>query len=492
MKLKRIFKNFVSRFKKPTVSDTLKEILSCEWFPVITALITLIGYYTNLDIALIIYFGIILTAMILLLDDLTPVIPQALFMNIMVSYKHSPLQQSGYSDYYTKPAILAIVIIVISVIVVAMALRLFFTAKNKNYKPSSVFWGLAALAVVFLINGLGSHDYNPMNFVFGLFMAFFFFALFTLFASSITLCDENYRKICIGFVLFSAVLIIELAVKYVTKWNEIFADGGINKSVFVFGWGVWGHIGTYFAISIPPVFLLAHKSKYSYLYILYATLLFACAFLTGSRNGMMGAVIAYAASYAVILIKGRNRLYNLCVLGGLLVVALILFLAMREKFAEIFKHVWDAILNEDGTWDGNGRMRLIEVAMKCFAINPFFGTGFFSGDFDCFPLNGLTGTIIPTWAHDTFAEMIATSGMIGLLAYLVHRIQTIIAFAEKPTVHKSYIAISLVALLVICLFDNFIFYMLPTIVYSGLLPFVTGTECKPKALLPQLIKKRSN
>lgn len=472
--------------QKSPVLDNIRGVLGNRFFPFATATLVTACYYSGLDMVSLYYLVLVAVAMALLLDDLTPLVPHLAFLNIFVSVQNCPLNFGSIvgSDYYTRTENLVQIVILIFLLAGAMITRIAFTVKNKGFKTDLTFWGLVAVSALLLLNGAGSKAYVFSDTLYGLLLAFLFLGVFVLISNNVKLTDENYMNLVWGFIAFSAVIVLELGVHYACHCEEIIVDGHILKQKVILGWGVWNSIGTFICICIPPVFLGAAKSKYGYIFLLYAALLTACAFLTGSRQAMLGSSFAFGSCCIALIVKSRTRLVNAIIIGAIALVAAIVVAIKWDKVLSSIEYILNGVFNDDGSYSGGGRHRLMMLAINYFKADPVFGGGFFIG-FESFELTGITGTLLPTFAHCTFFELLATCGILGLIAYVGHRITTVISFAKKPTLNKFYMAACLVTLLLICLLDNYIFYLLPTIIYSSVLPFATG---KPEPEAPRIPK----
>lgn len=465
---------------KTTLKNTanaIKRLLNWKYFPFITAALLLAFYYLSLDLASIYLVCLTIIAIFALLDDVTPVIPQFLFMNVLVSEKNSPLKFGGTagSDFYSRIENLAQIGVLAGLIIIAAVIRIILSAKDKKIKPTLPVISLALLASAFILNGVGADGYEINNLIYGTVLAFIVLGVYLAVAHNVKFSNENFIKIAYGFAAFAALLTVELAVKYITDFDKIVYDGYIHKNAVILGWGVWNNIGTFFAISIPPVCLLAAKHKFGYLFYIYAFLLAACAYLTGSRQAILGATIAFIACSAALIIKGRNRIINSVIFGAIALSLIITVSVLCEDFLSTVQRLLADVFGKDGEYLGNGRTRLMKLALAYFNSNPLFGRGFFAG-FESFELVGITDKFLPTFAHNTVFEILGTCGLAGIITYAFHRVSTVIEFFRKPTQNKFYIAASILTLLLICLGDNYIFYLLPTLVYASALPFACGKE----------------
>jgi hypothetical protein len=78
--------------------------------------------------------------------------------------------------------------------------------------------------------------------------------------------------------------------------------------------------------------------------------------------------------------------------------------------------------------------------------------------------------------HDTLLQFLGACGAVGLFAYGVHRSQTVISYVKNITVERTYIALTILALLLVSLFDNHLFYIFPTLTYSMIVAVMVNSE----------------
>lgn len=474
-------KNFTAKLKGCLPVITLKYILASRYFPFFSAAVMLVLTCLALDIVMIYYVVAVLISMLLLLDDLTPVIGHLLFFNVLASRENTtmidPVTQEGGSDYFFSPVIIGLIIVAAVFLTAALIYRFALTFRRGTFKPNGIFWGLCALSAALLLNGTAAEGYTFLNFCYGFMLAFAFLGMYVLISGNVRLNEENFIKIGFGFVAFSLLLIGEIFILYLQIMPEFmqFISGELIydrfKEYINFGWGIWNNAALLFAVCIPPVFLLASKYKNGWLLILFATLVAACGALTWSRQGLIGIAVAYPASAVAVMIKGKRRMLNVAAVCAVALVVGVAALSRLDLIKGLFGGMSDNLVGDDGSYDGNGRLSLIEAAFDYFLANPVFGSGFFI-DFESYGATDFAQiSLIPMMAHNTFAELLAAAGLAGIITYCVHRVQTVAAFFARPSADKFFTGVSIAALLAMCLFDNHIFYIVPTIMYSGLLVF---------------------
>lgn len=476
-------RNPFGQLKGKSLKDVLRIILSSHVFPFFTAAVIMLCYYLGWDMVSIYYLAAASVAMLLLLDDLTPFVSHLFFFSVFVSVKHTPSEMITAADpgYFMRTANLAQIGVALSLVIAAIIARFVMLYKTKTFKPTPVFFGLCALAGAFLLNGLGKANYSVFDFIYGLVMAAVYLAIFVVISGNVNLTSENYKKICFGFLALSSVLVTELAVLYISNGRGMLnADGEIIKEMVVLGWGVWNTIGMLFVLCVPPVMMLSTQYKYGFGFMIYATVLAICVFLTTSRQSMIGIAVVYPVSLLLSLINKKSRRANVITAGILILAGTITVIVKWDAIIKLLGSIFDNLFDENGMFFGNGRIKLLNTAMRFFVDHPIFGAGFNLN----YQENDFTGLVfVPEFACNTFAELLAACGIVGFTAYLVHRVQTFIAFAKKPTVKKAFFAASVVGLLVISLFDNHMFNILPNLMYSALLPFVLGEATQSKAVI---------
>lgn len=534
-------KDVLSKIKQSKAVEILKRVLSDKYFTVATACVTVLFYYLNLEIITIYYIAITGALTVLLLDDLTPLLSNFLFMCIMISVKHSPstflVGDGNGSNYLGQPAILAQIIVLICLYVIATFVRLALTIKQNKFKITPVFWTLVAFSAVLLLNGVFSKNYRFLDFVYGVFLAFCFLGIFCIVKDSLSCTQEAYSRIAFTFFVFSVALLFELVVKYISA--GVIQDGKINRNLLAFGWGMYNNFALLLLICVPSVMYLAGTQKYGYLYFVYSIFVSIGVILSMSRQAWVALVVIYLISLVALLLIGKHRLINSIITGVVAVVFLILILTLKDKILLLLSGTPNAkgtkaavlllgvalyviaisILNikcknkpvKYGITGGsvliilivagifyektfellykliessNGRNVLWKDSVDNFRSAPVFGIGFFVN------LNndpGFAGMeIIPNMYHNTFFQLLGACGIFGLLAYIAHRVFTVISFGKNMSVERSFIGLSILCILITTLFDNHLFYILPTILYSFLLAILIKGQTPTEKLEPAL------
>ncbi|MDE6356101.1 MAG: O-antigen ligase family protein [Clostridia bacterium] len=473
-------KKFFEKIMAVKPPEKFINALNSRIYPFVNAAVALLCYYLGLDLVFIYYLALTSVVFLLFAEDLTPLITNFLFMSVIVSEQNSPstLINSANMGFYSSPAVLGQIVGVLTVLLAFFSYRVALTVKRGCFKITPTFYGLCALAVALILNGLFSADYKPLNLLYGVFLAFFFLGIYALMKDNLKGGKEQFENLAFAFVAFSITLIIMLVVKYATTEN-IIVDGVIKKGALFFGWGIWNTMGMLLTLCIPPIVYLAGRYKHGYLFFLYAIIVTAAAVFSMSRQAMVGSVLVFVTSAIVLLVYGKNKLVNGIITGVLAVAVIVVCVVMREKILKLFDSVFATLKG------ANGRFLLWETAWQNFLSSPLFGTGFFA-DVDAPNFDGLN--IVPEMYHNTVMQLFGACGIAGFATYAVHRVQTIKTFFSNVNEERTYIAILIVGLLAMNLVDNHLFYMLPTLIYSSMIALLEKTKTREK---PKLLKRKN-
>lgn len=457
--------------------ELIKAIFSSRLFPFVTAAVMILCYYLSLDMVAIYYVAITGILILLFCDDLTPFFTTLLFINVVVSFKNSPSSHSGASDYYFQPYISCQVITLITLLVGFGAMRILKSFRHKKFKPTPVFWGLCALSAVFVLNGLFSEGYTVMNFVYGLFLTAIYLGIFMLIKENVKMDKATFKNVAINFFAFSILLVAELVIAYVT-YDGLIVDGQIHREILKFGWGVYNTMGMLLLVCVPAAIYLATVCKRGWLFTLYSLVLVLACVLSLSRQAMLGIAIIYPLSLILLFKKSPHKLINACIIIGAAVAAIAVLALNWNGFIFTLSRIFDDLF-VNGEFYAGDRMGLTQAALMDFANAPIFGVGFYGASLGGTTLINASGLdIIPLLYHNTFLQMLGSCGLIGLVVYVVHRMQTIISFFKNVNAERSYVAIAILSLLILSMLDVHMFDILPIFMYSSLLALMVATEKK--------------
>lgn len=471
------------------ITGFIKSALASKVFPYVAAALMLLCYYTGGDMVAIYFLVITGILMLFFLDDLTPGITLFLYLLVMISYKNSPSMHSGNSTYFYQPAIYIQISILAVLLLGSVAYRIIKTFTGKKFKPSAVFYTLCALSVVFLLNGIFSEGYKPMNLVYGLIMAGVYLGIFVLIKDNVKIDKHSYEYIANAFLSLSFLLVAELAVAYLTT-DSIYVNGTIDRNSLSFGWGVYNTMGMLLLLCIPSVTYLASLYKHGYIFSAYSVILVICCFLSMSRQSMLGCIIIYPVCLFLLFRNTKHKKVNAVIFIVAAIAGLVLLVLKWNSFIGAVKQIFSTIYDESGELYGNGRIRAYIIATEDFKRAPILGAGFYSPLMENSMENAAGLDFIPLFYHNTILQMMASCGLVGLVVYTVHRIYTVFSFCNNINYPRSYICATISVLLILSLLDVHMFDILPTLVYSYLLAVLVASEKPPKENTPRIVKIR--
>ena len=409
---------------------------------------------------------------IIFCDDLAPIMPFFTLCYITASPSNNPSQSQNGLFYGTSGKI---ILCFAAIAVIALFARVTLDEnigwKKFLTKRRALLSGMLALGVTYLISGFGSThyaEYYKRNIVFALIQFASIFLLYFLFSATVKW--ENFNMdyfACVGLVP-GFVVLAELAWLYLTQ--SIISDGAIERYRIYTGWGVYNNMGAIIATAIPFAFYFAQKKKHNSVYLILALVLTVGVVFSCSRSSILFATVIAFLSYIYTFIKANNKLefgITSLLLTSLFFVALVVF---QEKLIVLFKNVpliADQVEGNVVFYD-SGRIKIYKEGLKIFLENTLIGQGFYCYNYDLYDFSVIerfSNFFPPRW-HNTIVQILATSGIVGLLAYAYHRWQTILLFINKRNIEKIYIVLYVFVLLCMSLLDCHLFNVGPVFFYS--------------------------
>lgn len=469
---------FCERFENSKITLTLRRFFHSWTFPVFAAALILVLYYLNLD--LVSYWCICVCGVAILVTckDATPFLFLLLFLNLPISCKNTPsIYNPNPTDYYTRTANVAQLITIGSILVAGLLARTAISIIKRRFKVTPLLWGLVAVAAAFILNGVLSNNYKPINLMYGCAVAAIYLGIFAFCCGNINIDGKTFKKIAGYFLVLFVVLTIELGIRYIIGGEIIDADGVKHRGVLFFGWGTYNNMGVLIVMSIPAWFYFAHKyAKYGWAFLLGGAANLLVAYFTNSRQAELMGTIVFAACciWDIIAVKDKKRRINhLCIYGAVLLTGIVICGIYHEKLL----HFVSSIL--DGTETGSGRLPLWKEGFyNNFLHKPLFGTGFYGGDIGAWDKGGSGLDMIPRFYHNTVIQLLASCGIVGLLAFAFHRVQTIISLIKNFNSDRIFIALTMCGIILCGLLDVHMFSPFSALIYAMLVPVLALSEKK--------------
>lgn len=469
------------KFNSSRIKRIAVAVFNSYYFPFVTAALTALCSIVGWELVIIWYICLCGAGIVLCCKDVTPVVSLLIFMHVFVSMQHSPDQRGvEWCDptYMTSAGFIVPTAIAALIFVVPVLYRTVDGIVKRRFRLTPVFWGLCAYGAALVLNGLFSADYYYMNVVYALGMAAILIVVFVFIGGNVKPGGSAYKKIAVYFVALSAALAVQLVASYI-QFGVV--DGGsIERSRIKFGWGTYNQFGMLTCMCLPSWFYLAIKQRRGWAYLFGALFNLALTVMSMSRQAILtSAVVAPACLiWFFISADAKKRVAGGIVTAVAAAAALTVCLLFSEAVAEMFKGLEASILT------GSGRLQIWKEGFKKFLHHPLFGNGIYDitatenhSPGYCGAGAGFTESV-PFMCHNTVVQLLFSCGLVGLAAYIVHRVQTVISLFKNPSAGRIFIAFTVCGMLLTSLLDNHIFYPFPLFIYASLLSVFTVSEKK--------------
>ena len=475
------------RIRALTQLPVLKQLLwflDSYYFPVAYALLALLSSLFGLEIAFYAVSAAVVVFSSIFSRDSKPFLPMVFLAVYAVSWVHTP--QFPFSSGFFNDGGVRIYLLCLGVLlVVCLLFRFIAFPQDRNFfKESKLRLGIVLMVAAFLLNGVLFSGYQIKDLPFGLLMALSFFAFYIFFFNTLSVDEKTPHYVAYILVLASGVIFLQLAKIYI--FDGVIKDGSVDKNLLVAGWGMSNNIGGMLGMLFPACFYLALKSRRGgWAFYMLAFLFFGGVCLTLSRTSALisGIILLAAAIYLSIVrspVRKFVRIFNcVAVVAGVAALA-VMWDFIRELLAVYFER----------GFDDSGRSFIWQSGIENFLRAPLFGVGFYEPIAPDWSYD-IENWIFPDMYHNVFIQMLASCGILGLLAYCVHFLQVVFAVKRRPTAESLFYIIVLLGIFGMSLLDNHLFHVFPAMVYSVfLLLSEREGESGPLLLLKPLLVGR--
>lgn len=400
--------------------------------------------------------------------DYLPYIPLMIFSYIAPSIKNNP-SKSENSIFLLDNGGKTLIIMGCAV-AVFLLIRLIFdreigfsNAVKTKYK---LLGGMVFLGISYLVSGLGSamlEGFETKNLIFAgiQFLAMVIPYLVISFGVKWNKVVKDYLAFTV--ICFSLVVAVQIIFAYLT--NGVIVDGKPENAFIFSGWGVNTNMGAMVTLAIPFAFYYLAKDKNVIISNIIILFLFFVNVLSLSRNSILVGGLLYVICQIVVFSKSKK-------ISTKIITALFIILLLTSVY--LFNHY---VFNMFGFsfangLNSNGRDEIYKHAVETFYSYPLLGGGFYGINSTLHPSEVGWNAFFPRMWHNNILQVLATGGLVCFIAYLVHRIQTIKLYMKKPTIENAFIALSLLALLLMSLLDCYFFQLGPMLFYSSALAYI--------------------
>ncbi len=387
--------------------------------------------------------------------DLRSMLPLVIYSYLAPSAANNPGREEG-SVFYPENGgwyliVLAVVLIGALIYRFIRDRKTFFAAKRK------LLPGILALSAAYFLSGILYEGYGEIaggNLLFATLQVGAISVCYLVFTGAIDWKSLSRDYFSHVGAAVGTVVCLEVVAIYMS--GRPFVEGGVDWHYITTGWGINNNMGAMIAIMLPFAFCLARKNGWWHLL---AVFFMSCICLTCSRNAMLFGGICYAIGLVDLFVHSQNKLGLLVAYGlGLVLSASLLW----DMLAPYLSHFFERGL------DSSNREEIYLAGLKQFQNNPIFGGSFFPNDFNLIQwsaLEAFSSFFPPRW-HNTFVQILASCGLVGMGAYGFHRAQTLWVWLKNRSLETTYVGLSVGVLLAVSLLDCHFFNVGPTLFYS--------------------------
>ncbi len=473
-KTKSFDEMFFKREEKSNLIRKFNDYLNSPAYILTAALLAVISNLFGLE--LIVYSLYILLGIYISFfgRDYLPIMPIVINCYIAPSVHNNPGRNADSIFYPMNGGIYLafLVIVFISGVVFRFLNDKELSGKNFLKTNRRFMKGMFVLGGAYVLAGAFSGRYfekGPNNLLFALVQFASIFAFYWFFTGSIKW--NKARKDYFAWTGFAVGLIIccEIAGIYITE--DVISNGTINPKLIGTGWGNPNNLGCMVAMMVPFAFSLSNRKKFGWCFTFASIIFLGFTCLTCSRASIgAGFLICFVS--ILFAFGNKERKKALLVYVFVAIAGIIFAIVFRKELMSLFMELIERGFNP------RNRNLVYEEGWKTFLEHPIFGDTFYPKKISVWPWSTLEGfdSIVPNRWHNTVIQILASCGIVGMIAYSNHRLQTIKLYWEKRKTDTIYIGLSLAAMLIMSLLDCHFFNIGPTLFYSMALAFSEKME----------------
>ena len=457
----------------------VRNFFRSGWFAALAALLMACSEIFGLEIFVIYAYLVFGLLIVLFADDMLGIVPMVCCGYMIFSAENNP---GKFPDaLFGQPQgqlALFYAVAVIAVMLVGRLVSMLLEREKRGVPKLTV--GFLLLGASYLLGGAFSPYYDGRTVLMGFVQiaalcGFYFYFYYTIRWDRV---PKGYLPMVISII--GVGMLAEIVGMYFGE-GVIREDGSINRVALYTGWGIYNNVGCVMAMCMPAPVYFAVKNKNGWAYTILCTVFYLGVMLTQSRGAMLFGSVVYLGCVVVTLVgsKKKERLWNAVVFAALLVAGLISAVVFRDEIVGLFLSVI-----QQG-WNDSSRFNTWKACWQRFLEYPGFGVGFYKTPGTILTEDGMytefingtpEGSFLAMRAHNTVFQLIATGGIVALVAYAVHRIQTIYVCLRRPNTLKIVAALCIASLLLTSMVDCHVFNMGPGLMYSAWLVFGEKSE----------------
>ena len=457
--------------EKNRIITRLVEFQNSTLYPILFAVICIIsgvsGRAVYLPCIWILTLAVVFS--ILFSDDLKVVLVPAIMIFFSIGFdSESVLAGFGIAS-------LANFLTALSIMLLALAWRIGASGVLKGFlkKRGSFFWGIVALDAVFILNGVFSAQWKPINLLFGFLAA----TVLTVFYGIFVLLLENSKNlasyackaiVCAGAIASAQTIIIVIRQ---IKSGELVINGfpTIGRWFLHLSWGPPTITAAVIALAIPAALYLARNCRFPVLSCSLSLFFLIMTVIIDTRSAFVCGGLFFLIGIIICCFKNKNKVANRIFaisVFALAAIAITVFIIKTGNTKDILKRVFSELriaflLSDNASFTDifGARAKIWAEGLQNFLSAPVFGAGFAAGMFN-------EGASAHFMYHNVIVELLASTGVVGVLAFTVHLKQIIVVAFRKFSLDRLIILFVPLIILGMSMLDNFFFLPNFTMIYA--------------------------
>lgn len=459
--LVRVFKNL----KENKIVNAIRRSIDSIYMMIAIILLAAISNVFALEIPVYYIYTLIIVLTVLFCDDLLAIFPMPCCGYMTFARSNNPLSKEATSSFLNHQNMIHMLIIGTIISVFLITRIIFDIVKNKERRQMpKLLYGFIAIGIAYLLGGIFSEGYGLDTVIFGLIQILSLSFTYIIFYYTIDWKRVSKNYFPILFILIGCLMVVEIF-NMLIEAGLFNTEGAFNRGNLFTGWGVYNNVACISLFTIPAPFYFAITKKNGWMYSLIGTVFLIFTILTQSRNGMLMGAIIYCICALVTLFatKGKERIKHLITYLVLFILLIVFLLIFKEIIENVFASIYKV-----GT-DDSGRIDIYKNGLEQFKESFVFGKGFYECDAFRWGVKYESGDFLPPRYHNTYVQILASCGIVGMVAYLYHRYQTIKLIYNNMNAGNAIISITILGFLMISVFDCHFHNFGPGLIYSALL-----------------------
>ncbi len=424
-----------------------KAFMEGPYFPLALGGIALLFYVLNAPVLCLAVFVACIAFICFFCEDTRPALAVAFLILLTFRFKDNV---EAYTTWYAIAAYVCLgPVVLYSMLYRVLNYRVEWTKRNGLVSVS-------LFCVAFLIGGVFNEYYNLRNFGYVVAIVATLLGCYAFFAFTMKKREDNLlylARVCAVFIGVAVLQVLELYLRCYEIGTPLDSEW---KGNIILGWALSVMAGEMIVFLMPAVFYLIYKENRGCWYWFLVIFAEFAIYFTFARNALLWSVPVVLVGTGINCFAGRNKTVNR------LVVLIIAAFAVSAVFILIEIGVVDKLVvffNQVQLAD-SGRFFVWEKHCEFFFESPINGVGF----------EAYRSTVVGrvSRAHNNLLQMLASTGILGLTLYFIHRAQTIFLVFQKPTLDRIFISGCIWAILGMSLLSS-TFFMPYTMVYYSII-----------------------